>query len=99
MANNCAISKLSSNEKNYCCYLLYCDSKMKRANKCYIGYTVDPKKRLKQHNGLQPGGAKQTAKWKGHWKLVFYISGFKYRTGNYFCLIEKGTSKRYLSFS
>lgn len=30
----------------------------------YTGVTTDPKRRLQQHNGLTPGGAKATRPWR-----------------------------------
>ena len=49
------------------CYILYND----RDNRTYVGYTVDPARRLRQHNGEIKGGARATsrllstgAKWK-----------------------------------
>ena len=50
------------------CYLLY------SRNNTYIGATVNPDHRLRQHNGEIVGGAKRT---KGHtWKRALYVSGF-----------------------
>lgn len=50
------------------CYLLY------SRNNTYIGATVDPHHRLRQHNGELVGGAKKT---KGRvWKRALYVGGF-----------------------
>lgn len=45
-------------------------------NRCYIGATVDPKKRLRQHNEEIKGGAFRT-KSKGPWHYHCVISGFR----------------------
>lgn len=42
---------------------------------CYIGATVDPSKRLRQHNGLVKGGARRTRGKQWHFHCV--ISGFR----------------------
>jgi predicted GIY-YIG superfamily endonuclease len=50
------------------CYLLVSDKRT------YIGATVDPDRRLQQHNGMKSGGARAT---KGKsWSRVCYVSGF-----------------------
>ena len=50
------------------CYLLQSDKKT------YVGATIDPDRRLKQHNGLLGGGAKAT---KGHvWKRICLVGMF-----------------------
>lgn len=62
---------ISSNTKPWYCYLLVCTD---GSNKTYIGATVDPDRRLKQHNGQQSGGAKAT---RGHaWRRVALVEGF-----------------------
>ena len=53
----------------YYCYIL------KSGSKTYNGYTVDPKRRLRQHNGEIKGGAKKTA-GKGPWEFIFIMTGF-----------------------
>ena len=50
------------------CYLLVSD------NKTYVGATIDPERRLQQHNGILSGGAKAT---KGHvWKRTCLVGTF-----------------------
>jgi predicted GIY-YIG superfamily endonuclease len=52
------------------CYLLVAQN----SNKTYVGATVDPARRLRQHNGQIGGGAKAT---RGHtWTRVALVSGF-----------------------
>lgn len=43
--------------------------------KTYVGATVDPARRLRQHNGEISGGARAT---KGRmWRRVFLVNGFE----------------------
>lgn len=44
--------------------------------RAYIGATVDPKKRLRQHNGEISGGAQRTRN-RGPWRFQRVISGFR----------------------
>ncbi len=39
------------------CYIIYSPSK----NRTYVGYTVEPTRRIRQHNGIIKGGAKATS--------------------------------------
>lgn len=55
------------------CYLL---QSLSNPSKTYIGYTVNPARRIKQHNGLLKGGAKYTSKFQP-WKFIAIIEGFK----------------------
>ena len=58
------------NSSKWHCYLLEASD----TNKTYIGATVDPDRRLRQHNGQIGGGAKAT---RGHtWHRVALVSGF-----------------------
>lgn len=51
------------------CYLLACD------NKTYVGATIDPDRRLRQHNGEISGGAKAT---RGHvWERKALVGPFE----------------------
>lgn len=55
----------------YYVYLL----KSEICNRCYIGYTINIKQRLRKHNGEIKGGAKKTSRHRP-WKLVMWVSGF-----------------------
>ena len=54
---------------SFFCYLLYSGSA-----KTYIGATVDPNRRLRQHNGELVGGARRTSGLQ--WKRALYVGGF-----------------------
>lgn len=57
-------------EKAWYCYCLQSDTKT-----TYIGSTIDPDRRLRQHNKELVGGAKATARGTG-WKRLCYVAGF-----------------------
>ncbi|KAH7727612.1 GIY-YIG catalytic domain containing protein [Aphelenchoides avenae] len=58
-------------------YCLISRSPLKQyKNRCYIGYTVDPNRRIRQHNaGKQFGGAGKTDN-RGPWDMVCITHGF-----------------------
>ena len=57
--------------KQYFCYCL----KSSVSNRTYVGASVNPEHRLKQHNGFLSGGAKYT-KSNRPWELKIVVSGF-----------------------
>ena len=61
---------MGDEEKKYFVYLL------QSGQRAYIGATVDPKRRLRQHNSMIKGGSCRTC-GKGPWKFVCVISGFR----------------------
>lgn len=64
------------NEKRWFVYVL-----LNRRSEAYTGVTYDktPERRLDEHNGLKPGGAKYT-RARGPWKLIYVESGFAGRS-------------------
>mmetsp|Transcript_94162 Transcript_94162/g.210543 ORF Transcript_94162/g.210543 Transcript_94162/m.210543 type:complete len:508 (-) Transcript_94162:52-1575(-) len=59
-------------EAFYGCYLL---ESLQRKQQTYIGFTMDPRRRLRQHNGEITAGACKTKKWRP-WKMVLCVWGF-----------------------
>lgn len=58
---------------NYYCYIL----KNNENNNTYNGFTVNPKRRLRQHNQEIVGGAKYTKKYGNrNWEMYVLITGF-----------------------
>lgn len=74
-------SPCNSYTKFYGCYLLVSrSSELYSAGRTYVGFTVNPPRRLKQHNGeLKYGGAKRTSKHRP-WQMVAVIHGFSSKT-------------------
>eukprot|EP00392_Amoebophrya_sp_AT5.2_P007081 g7095.t1 len=58
----------------YGCYLL---NSIPQPRRSYVGFTVDPRNRLRQHNGEKQGGASRTKRGDGRpWKMVMVVWGF-----------------------
>ena len=56
-------------------WVVYCLATID-GSRTYIGATVDPDRRLAQHNGLLKGGARATASRPGGWYRVCHVRGF-----------------------
>ncbi|KAK4532464.1 hypothetical protein CCYA_CCYA12G3321 [Cyanidiococcus yangmingshanensis] len=61
----------------YCCYLLVSESGERCArNRTYVGFTTNPWRRLRQHNGeLKGAGAHRTRAFRP-WRMILYVEGF-----------------------
>lgn len=65
------------NYRFFGCYLLVSENPESPKGKAYVGFTVDPDRRLRQHNGdLTRGGAKKT-KSDRPWRIVCIVHGFR----------------------
>ena len=56
-------------------WVVYCLATVD-GSRTYIGATVDPDRRLAQHNGYLKGGAKATAARPGGWYRICHVRGF-----------------------
>lgn len=64
-------------EAFYGCYLLEsCKPGFK--HRTYIGFTMDPRRRLRQHNGEIAAGAWKTKRWRP-WRMVLCVWGFPHK--------------------
>lgn len=63
------------NTQKYQSYYVYLLQSINNERKTYIGYTIDPVRRLRQHNGEIMGGAKKT-KDARPWRMICYVTGF-----------------------
>jgi predicted GIY-YIG superfamily endonuclease len=62
--------------RHFHCYLLH-SLDVKHPIKTYVGFTTDPHRRLRQHNGiLKAGGAKRTSRAGRPWQFVAVVHGF-----------------------
>jgi predicted GIY-YIG superfamily endonuclease len=63
-------------DKSYYCYILR-NSHESDKNRTYNGYTVNPSKRIRQHNQEIKGGAIYTKSWGNKsWEIYVLITGF-----------------------
>ena len=69
---------LSASARQHFCYVLTKPSGGARGvgsgRTTYVGYTVDPERRLRQHNGQISGGARGTRGGRGSWSFLFVIT-------------------------
>ena len=57
---------------------VYLLQSLSNPKKHYIGFTVDLRNRLRQHNGMIAGGARRTHQHRP-WQMVCYVQGFETR--------------------
>jgi len=62
-------------KKHFHCYLLR-SADPQHPLKTYVGFTTNPRRRLRQHNGELANGARRTARGGRPWEYVAVIDGF-----------------------
>jgi predicted GIY-YIG superfamily endonuclease len=67
-----SLSPISVNKKP----VVYCLSTVSEPIQTYIGATLNPERRLRQHNGILVGGAKATGRRPGDWYRVCRVTQF-----------------------
>ena len=71
-----ASSQESSSTEHFHCYLLRSQDP-KHPYKTYVGFTVNPHRRIRQHNGLlKHGGARRTKRAGRPWEFAAIVHGF-----------------------
>lgn len=72
-----AVLDVNGRHRFFACYLLVSQSPHARSrNRTYIGFTVNPARRIRQHNGeLKGAGARRTV-FHRPWKMVAVVHGF-----------------------
>ena len=61
-------------QSRFFCYLLH-SLAPEHPHSTYIGFTVNPKRRLRQHNRAIKGGAWRTGR-RGPWRMALVVAGF-----------------------
>ena len=64
----------TASEDFFACYLLR-SLDPSAHGRTYIGFTVNPKRRLRQHNGEVKGGARKTSRHRP-WEMLAFVHGF-----------------------
>ena len=64
-----------NNHLHYC-YILF---NIEKPSRTYVGYTTNPMRRLRQHNGVISGGAKATT-GKGQWAFLTLVTSPSFNT-------------------
>jgi predicted GIY-YIG superfamily endonuclease len=66
-----------SSETQQAPWFVYLLATVEAPVRTYVGATVDPDRRLQQHNGILKGGAIATSRVPGGWYRVCYLKGFE----------------------
>jgi len=76
VANICASDLSGSSDSSHFCYLLHADTgPLQPRIHTYVGYTVNPPRRIRQHNGLIGGGAGSTRTSRYRWQFAVIVGG------------------------